>query len=128
MMADLVTDAPDDPKEVELVDTIVAGLVGKDGGKRGLIEICGLTIALRRRVITLEQEVDGLLARKVPQYRGHWNKDDGTTYDEADMVTYGGSVWYATCATSDKPSTHSDTWVLAVKAGRDGRTPKDAPQ
>lgn len=45
---------------------------------------------------------------------------DGTEYEAADGVTFGGSYWIARSATKDKPGT-SDAWRLAVKKGRDGK-------
>lgn len=45
---------------------------------------------------------------------------DGTTYEAGDAVTWGGSLWIAQKATSDKPEA-GDGWRLAVKRGRDGK-------
>jgi integrin beta 3 len=46
-----------------------------------------------------------------------------SAYEAGDCVTWGGSLWIAQRATSEKPET-SDAWRLAVKRGRDGRDGK----
>lgn len=53
----------------------------------------------------------------VPVYRGVWK--EGESYDRADMVTWGGDLWHAERATSQKPAT--DDWKLAVRKGRDAK-------
>lgn len=45
---------------------------------------------------------------------------DGNSYEPGDAVTWGGSLWIAQKATSDKPEA-GDGWRLAVKRGRDGK-------
>ena len=52
---------------------------------------------------------------------------DGHLYARGDAVTWGGSVWVANEATTDKPGT-SKAWKLAVKRGRDGRDGKAGPK
>ncbi len=59
------------------------------------------------------------LAFPVPMYRGVYA--DGESYEKGDMVTWGGSVWHCQADTTEKPGT--DDWQLAVKKGRDARTP-----
>ncbi|MFS1564124.1 MAG: phage gp6-like head-tail connector protein [Candidatus Arsenophonus phytopathogenicus] len=46
----------------------------------------------------------------------------GSTYQNGDIVTWGGSLWHCDEATKDKPGEHSSKgWTLIVKRGRDGR-------
>lgn len=52
----------------------------------------------------------------VPVYRGVWKEGQ---YDRGDMVTWGGDLWHAERATSQKPAT--DDWRLAVRKGRDAK-------
>lgn len=44
----------------------------------------------------------------------------GEAYTRGELVTWGGSLWMAREATTDKPGT-SEGWRLIVKAGRDAR-------
>jgi integrin beta 3 len=44
----------------------------------------------------------------------------GTTYEQGDSVTFGGSVWTAKKDTKERPMEGSD-WQLSVKCGRDGK-------
>jgi hypothetical protein len=53
---------------------------------------------------------------------------DGKSYVQGDVVTWGGSQWYANEATITKPGDGSKAWTLIVKRGRDGRDGKDAEQ
>jgi hypothetical protein len=46
---------------------------------------------------------------------------EGTAYEHGDAVTFGGSLWIAQRATSEKPEGNNTGWRLAVKKGRDGR-------
>lgn len=46
---------------------------------------------------------------------------EGKSYEEGDAVTWGGSLWIAQRATSQKPDSVDGGWRLAVKRGRDGR-------
>lgn len=61
-------------------------------------------------------------------YKGVYKPD--TEYEKGDVVSYGGSSFFAQRDTSDKPET-SDAWRLGVKRGRDGKDakmlPPDAP-
>jgi integrin beta 3 len=54
----------------------------------------------------------------VPLDKGVWR--DGDTYEKSDCVSFGGSLWIAQEATTDKPG-DSKAWRLAVKRGRDGK-------
>lgn len=53
---------------------------------------------------------------------------EGVTFRKGSGATYGGSYWIAREDTSSKPGT-DNTWRLAVKAGRDGKSvPASSPQ
>lgn len=49
-------------------------------------------------------------------YKGVWREGE---YKRGDVVTFGGSAFYAKRDTTEKPET--DAWSLFVKRGRDGR-------
>lgn len=51
----------------------------------------------------------------------------GHAYEKGDVVTWGGSQWYAKEATTTKPGEviGAAHWILVVKRGRDGRDGKD---
>ncbi|MBT0362759.1 hypothetical protein [Morganella morganii] len=49
----------------------------------------------------------------------------GKTYQQGDVVTWGGSLWHCHTPTSDKPGElNSVGWTLIVKRGRDGKDAK----
>lgn len=48
-------------------------------------------------------------------------------YEKGDGVSWGGSVWFAQEATSEKPG-EGKSWRLAVKRGRDGKDGKAPPE
>ena len=56
-------------------------------------------------------------------YRNVWKSDE--SYEQGDVVTWGGSSWHCNEATTDKPGTGSSAWTLCVKRGQDG---KQGPQ
>jgi len=56
------------------------------------------------------------------RYRGTWT--DGETYERADHVTYGGSLYTAKTKTKARPH-GSDDWQMIVKAGLPGKNGKD---
>ncbi len=51
-------------------------------------------------------------------YRGVFK--DGEAYEQGDLVTWAGSLWYAHAETNEKPEA-STKWQLAAKKGRDGK-------
>lgn len=56
---------------------------------------------------------------------------EGRTYEAGDCVTWAGSMWHATKATSAKPDLNtpeSRAWVLVVKRGSQGRIGDRGPQ
>jgi hypothetical protein len=79
--------------------------------KDGLIDLCGMVVALRRRVERLESQA-------VPEYRGVWKPN--LEYSEASFVTHGGSIWHANKSTKARPGGNAD-WTLACKHGADGK-------
>lgn len=102
------------------------GEKGLDGapGRDGTLE--GATVkALDDRtfeVVRADGSRLGVLTFPVPVYRGVYAA--GTSYVKGDSVTFGGSLWIAKDATSEKPGDGVTHWQLAVKAGRDGREGK----
>jgi len=55
-------------------------------------------------------------------YRGVYKS--GENYEQGDTVTWDGSCWVALKANADKPG-DGENWQLAVKRGRNGRTPSN---
>src|SRR5688500_2391348 len=98
--------------ESEFVDKVAGALAARDI-YAAVAEICGLVMALRRRVAELE-------ARPTLKYRATWV--DGLIYEKGQLVTLGGSVWHCNARTTTRPTTHDGSWHLAVKAGRDGKS------
>lgn len=60
--------------------------------------------------------------------RGYYR--EGESFEKADGVTFGGSYWIAQTDTCTKPEIGNADWRLAVKKGRDAKTPAvlDAPK
>jgi hypothetical protein len=56
-------------------------------------------------------------------YRGVWL--EGKAYEPGDGVTWAGSEWHCSAATTTKPGDGSKAWTLKVKRGRDGKDGKD---
>jgi hypothetical protein len=73
----------------------------------------------RKAIARLEERIKELESRKIPAYRGVW--EEGQQYEESDLVTLGGSMWFCRHATTGRPTTHHEDWQLCVKAGRDGK-------
>lgn len=48
---------------------------------------------------------------------------EGDAYEKGDGVTFGGSYWIAQSPTRTKPEVGNADWRLAVKKGRDAKTP-----
>lgn len=53
---------------------------------------------------------------------------EGKSYEQGDLVTWGGSQWHANEDTTTKPGEGLKAWTLVVKRGRDGKDGRDAPQ
>jgi hypothetical protein len=102
------------------------GEKGADGaaGRDGTLE--GVSIkAIDDRTFELQRADGSSLGRlvfPVPLYKGVYTA--GAAYVKGDSVTYGGSLWIAREATTDKPGDGVTGWQLAVKAGREGREGK----
>jgi hypothetical protein len=75
-----------------------------------------VTQPLRNRITELE-------AKPEMKYHGIWSEK--TSYPVGSFVTDGGSVWFCSKRSTERPGT-SDSWQLACKRGRDGRDGKDA--
>lgn len=66
----------------------------------------------------------------IPIRRGVWGENGRTDYEQNDVVTWNGSEWTASKATSVKPglpSAESRAWVLTVKKGSDGKQGPQGP-
>ena len=89
----------------------------RQAARAALLDLCGLLVALRRRVERLE-------AQKVPEYKGIWDRN--SKYTKGDMATFDGSLFFckAEAGTTDKPGT-GGAWQLCAKRGRDARAIKD---
>jgi hypothetical protein len=70
------------------------------------------------RIEALEKRIAELEAIPRLKYTGVWNVHN--QYNEADLATHDGSVFYCKKSTRDKPGT-SDNWKLMVKRGADGK-------
>lgn len=115
----------------------IPGIDGKDGkdGRDGLgfddlaVEHDGersFTVAFVRGDV---RKVVGTFSIPAQIYRGVYQR--GRAYDRGDTVTFGGSLWVATEATSAVPGESKEAsraWALAVKAGRDGKDGKPGPE
>lgn len=79
------------------------------------------------RILTLslddgETKVTHELQLPVMIYRGGYK--EGVEYVEGDTVTWGGSLWCAASATTEKPTEGRECWRLAARKGRDGKDAK----
>lgn len=50
---------------------------------------------------------------------------EGKSYEQGDVVTWGGSQWHCDAETTTKPGDGSKGWTLVVKRGRDGKDGRD---
>ncbi len=101
------------PRVLEKIPTPTNGKDGKDGapGERGPDGL-----ASPDEIRSLIRSELGLQYRSL--YQGVFQI--GSRYTEGQAATWDGSMWFATRDTNSKPGT-DDSWVLAVKRGRDGR-------
>ena len=82
-----------------------------------LLDLCGLLIALRRRVEVLERQ-------PVLRYLGIWDSDQ--QYPEGSLVNSKGSCWISTAENRGvQPDDNSSLWKIVARKGRDGRHAKD---
>lgn len=102
----------------------VKGDPGRDG-RDGVASVDEIrAIATKAVDDRLEAEVQKRVVEAVSglptlQYRGVFKL--GETYRAGDCATWGGSLWHANEATTEKPGEGSKAWTLAVKRGRDGK-------
>lgn len=67
-----------------------------------------------RRIAELEARIAVLEQQKSVRYRGTWHEIDAD-YQPGEMATHGGTVWYCSATTHDRPGT-SKAWQLMVKS------------
>jgi hypothetical protein len=65
----------------------------------------------------------GIATFPVQIQRGVWL--EGKSYEQGDVVTWGGSSWHCNETTTTRPGDGSKAWTLVVKRGRDGKDGKD---
>jgi hypothetical protein len=69
---------------------------------------------LRAQIVELQKGLEDF------GYVGQWH--EGSVYRRGNFVSMSGSMWSCCAdATTDRPSTSSADWILAVKRGRDGK-------
>ena len=115
-----------------------AGHDGKDGqpGKDGAPGADGLgyddlAVTQTGRTFTIKaikgdrEKVIGTVSFPVMEQKGIYQ--DGKAYEPGDVVTWSGSQWHCSEATSSKPGNGAKAWTLIVKCGRDGKDGRDAP-
>lgn len=66
-----------------------------------------------------EQEAEVNVTFPLPIYRGVFK--EGGDYEQADLVTWGGSLWHCNEPKGLKPGAPDSGWQLAAKAGRPGK-------
>jgi hypothetical protein len=78
-------------------------------------EIAKATAPLRERIVDLQKGLEDF------GYVGTWH--EGSVYRRGNFVSLAGSMWSCCAeATTERPSTSSRDWILAVKRGRDGKS------
>lgn len=87
------------------------GEPGKDGAPGRDIDLEAVRASIQEEV---QKQVTAPLA---DAYKGVWKPG---AYKRGQLVTWGGSVWFAKGDTEAKPES-DDTWTLIVKRGRDGK-------
>jgi hypothetical protein len=97
-----------------------AGDRGERGapGERGERGEDGVATAEEIRAIATDAVREAAVLQMREFYRGVFQ--EGDDYPRGCATTWGGSMWFAVRDTSAKPGT-DDSWVLAVKRGRDGQ-------
>ena len=104
------------------------GPAGKDGVDGLGFDDLGVTQADDRAVTVTATRGDlvkeiGTVRLALDIYRGVWL--EGKAYEPGDGVTWAGSEWHCSAATTTKPGDGSKAWTLKVKRGRDGKDGKD---
>ena len=109
------------PKPKDGVD----GTHGKDG-----VDALGfddLTVehdgerAFNLKVVSGERVKEFTFTVPVVLDKGYYR--EGDAFEKGDGVTFGGSYWIAQALTRSKPEIGNSDWRLAVKKGRDAKTP-----
>lgn len=98
------------------------GRDGKDGRDGLAVEDFEVTIDGRDLTVTVTRG-DFTKSRtiRIPALLDAGIFRDGTTYEQGDGVTFGGSYWIAQKDQPEGKPGNSSDWRLAVKKGRDGR-------
>ena len=124
-IADLMID-----RNGELVATFTDGRMKNLGavvGKNGADGVSFEEFELEYLAATHEVRIGVKAAGKTRELRypaggltpaGYWR--DGAKAQAGECWTCGGSLWIAKHATTAKPDTASEDWMLAARAGRDG--------
>jgi hypothetical protein len=106
------------------------GIIGQFDAVEAKIERNGgLSVAQRvnytKDLDDLRARLDALERRPELKWFGVWDSD--TAYHEGNLVTWSGSVWYATKTTRGRKPGEAATpdWRLIVQRGRDGKSWKD---
>jgi integrin beta 3 len=104
------------------------GPAGKDGVDGLGFDDLGVTQADDRSFTITATRGDvvneiGTASFAIDLYRGVWL--EGKAYEPGDGVTWAGSEWHCSAATTTKPGDGSKAWTLKVKRGRDGKDGKD---
>lgn len=99
------------------------GLHGKDG-KDGINGTFGddLNVVKDGRYTKwMKGDIEvGRTKSKEMLYQNVWKSEE--TYDEGDVVTWGGSMWHSNKdENTEKPGNGSDAWTLCAKRGNDGK-------
>ena len=69
-----------------------------------------------KRIKPLQDRIAELESKPVPDCQGTWKGDK--TYKAGTLITHGGSMWFATGETRQRPgSGPGSQWVLCVKSG-----------
>jgi len=96
------------------------GVDGKDGAAGLGFEDMEFVTDDHGRAFAKFQRGDVVKSIRLPGIVDRGPYKTGEDYEKGDAVTYGGSLWIAQEATSDKPD-GSKAWRLSVKKGRDAR-------
>jgi hypothetical protein len=100
--------------------------IGSIGTEEFAGMICGVVASvaepLHARISALERRCRELETRPAIAFKGPYQHN--TSYRRGECVQYRGSMWIAVTDTDAQPGLSSEdsrAWVLAVKAGRDGK-------
>ena len=101
----------------------LGNVVGKDGAS---FEDFNLSfdadnheVVVQAKAGVVAKEVRAPIHGLVMRGEGYWR--EGTKAKGLEVWSYGGNLWVAKRATSSRPDTQSEDWVLAARKGRDGQ-------